>query len=97
MNTYTTLLILSMITIIHAYDNTTCIDCENFINILKRAVENSNSTFNELIHFIEMICSNIFGPGGKECLLITKNIESILELIYNHTNTTKICEDLYMC
>jgi hypothetical protein len=77
--------------------NNTCIYCQNMVNLIKYEVNNNNSTIIDLITLIKDICSNIFGPGGRQCELIIDNIDNIIHLINNNTNSTQICKDLYLC
>lgn len=77
--------------------NSTCSYCENLINLLKYEININNSTIIDLINLIKDVCSRVFGPGGRECQLIIDNVEHIIDLIYNNTNSTQICKDLYLC
>ena len=88
-------LFINLIYIINA-DNTICDNCINLINILRGSVDN-NSTIIDIIHFINYVCSHIYGPGARECNLIVDNIEHIINLIHNNTNSTVICKDLHLC
>ena len=88
-------ILINFIFIINA-DNNICDNCINLINILRGSVDN-NSTIIDIIHFINYVCSHIYAPGSKECSLIVKNIELIISLIHNNTNSTIICTDLHLC
>ena len=67
------------------------------IEFITYELNHYNSTVYDLITLIKDICKDIFGPGGRECILIVDNISEIIQMITNHTNSTEICKDLFLC
>ena len=50
-----------------------------------------------MLEDIKSVCSNISGPGAKECVVIIDKIEHIDAVIFNHTDPRVVCEMLHLC
>ncbi len=74
--------------------------CDNCITVIKTLQNNSskfNQTLTEVLEDIKSVCSNISGPGAKECVVIIDKIEHIDAVIFNHTDPRVVCEMLHLC
>ena len=94
----TVFILIFCVTLVTAQSNsTTCRACKDMIEFITYELNNNNSTLYDLITLIKDVCSRIFGPGGRECVLIVDNIYEIIQMITNHTNSTQICRNLFLC
>lgn len=92
------ILTLFFITYNNAYaDNSTCTHCKQLIDFITYEFNHNNSTIHDLISLIKDICARITGPGARECSLIIDNVDKIIDLISNNTNSTQICKDIFLC
>ena len=89
--------ISEMTDFIQPTQNTTCILCEKLVNIIDHSIEMGNSTIIDLTKLINDICIHIPGPGGKECLMISKDIQYIVEMLTKGLTQMEICEKLHFC
>ena len=77
--------------------NNTCQMCESLVKIIDYDLKKDNKTVQDILKFVENICDHIIGPSSKECLIIVKNIENIVNWINKGVDPHEICLKLHFC
>jgi len=77
--------------------NNTCEMCESLVKIIDYDLKKDNKTIQDILKFVENVCSHVVGPSAKECLIIVKNIENIVNWINKGFDPHEICLKLQFC
>jgi len=76
----------------HHTNTINCSECISFIN----SVKNETEVLEKVVHEIEQVCSNIYGPAAHECVNVTHDMEKGLAYLVDH-NSTQVCKNLHYC
>lgn len=75
-----------------------CQFCDFMTSEIRTAIYLGNSTFNDLLDLIVVICRTVHTPViSYECEFLLTNIKNIEKWMFNGINNTKICDNLHFC